>query len=142
MRIGPFIIVYILMMLLVSCGTVQTYEGPAQLPDEVAIIQANTRSMLDQMVGIYDQATVYAVDGVESGISQVNAEVLPGAHTITIKLDKVRGPVFSWTYRTLMINAEAGRTYVVNGKIIDDEKAYAWIVDKETGLVVAGEKVD
>ena len=142
MKRAALIVSCMFMMLLASCGTVQTYEGSKQPPGNVAIIQATPRSMLDQVIGIYEQATVYAVDGVDSGINQTNAEVLPGEHTITIKLDKVRSPVFYWTHRTLTINAEAGRTYIVNGEIIDEDNVFVWIVDKETGNVVAGEKPD
>jgi hypothetical protein len=142
MKTAPFILSCILMMLLASCGTLQTHEGPEQPPESVAIIKANPRSMLDQVVGVYDQATVHAVDGVESGISQIHAEVLPGEHAITIRLDKVRGPVFHWTYITLTLNAKAGHRYIVDGQMIDEDNVYAWIIDKETGLVVAGEKHD
>ena len=142
MKPGTLILSFIFAVLVASCGTVQTYEGPEQPPEKVAIIQANPRSVLEQVVGIYDQATIYAVDGVKSGISEINAEVLPGEHTIAIRLDKVRSPMFYWTHRTLMLNAEAGHIYIVHGKVIDEETAYAWIVDKETGLIVAGSKPD
>ena len=142
MKTAPLIVSCIVMMLLASCGTVQTYEGPEQPVDNVAIVQASPRSMLEQVIGIYDQATVHAVDGVESAPTQIHAEVLPGKHAITIRLDKVRSPMFYWANRTLILNAEAGHVYVVHGKIIDEDNVFAWIVDKETGLVVSGEKPD
>jgi len=122
--------------LLASCGgTIQTYEGPELPPEKVATIQAEPNT-------IFDQATVYAVDGVESGFNQINAVVLPGEHTIKIRLDKLRGLVSYWTYRTVTLNAEAGHTYIVLGIIIGEDTVFAWIEDKDTGLIVAGNKPD
>jgi hypothetical protein len=40
------------------------------------------------------------------------------------------------------LNAEAGHIYIVNGKVIAYNNYFAWIVDKETGLIVAGAKPD
>ena len=122
--------------LLASCvSTIQTYEGPELPSEEVAILKAD-------MSNIFHTAIVYAVDGIESGFNQANAVVLPGEHIITIRIDKILGIVSYWAYRKVALNAEAGHTYIVSGKIIEEDSIFAWIEEKETGLIVAGKKPD
>ena len=122
--------------LLASCaGTMQTYEGSELPPEKVAVIKAGS-------IDFFNSATVHAVDGVESGFNIVNAVVLPGEHHIQIRPYKFTGIASNWAYRTVLLHAEEGHTYIGLGKIIDEETIYAWIEDAETGLVVAGTKPD
>ena len=122
--------------LLASCGgTIQTYEGPKLPPEKVAVIKSGSSDL-------FNSATVHAVDGVESGFNMVNAVILPGEHRIKIRPYKTTGIASYWAYRTVLLNAEAGHTYIALGKIIDEETIFAWIEDAETGLVVAGTKPD
>ena len=122
--------------LLASCGgTIQTYEGPKLPPEKVAVIKSGSSDL-------FNSATVHAVDGVESGFNMVNAVVLPGEHRIKIRPYKTAGIASYWAYRTVVLNAEAGHTYKVAGKIIDEDSIWVWIEDKDTGQIVAGSKPD
>ncbi|MFH2012352.1 MAG: hypothetical protein ABIJ37_06615 [Pseudomonadota bacterium] len=87
---------------------------------------------------------IAAVDGkIMSDDFTMEAEMLPGKHEVTIKLIEPFIPPI-WRFSFV---AEAGHVYQVDGywKVekywhVVGNQIWIWIIDKETGQVVAGEK--
>ena len=138
MKPPSLIFTLILSVFLTSCGgTIHTYEGPELPPEKVALVQESFLPF-----DLVTNASVRAVDDVWHDYTQKNAVVLPGEHAITIRLERCNPLWCTHAYKSVTLNAEAGHIYIVNGKIIAYDNYFAWIVDKETGLIVAGAKPD
>lgn len=135
MRILPLILSFMLMMLLASCATMQAYEGPELSTDQVAIIRSDYSN-------IFNMAYPRIIDGVRLEAHHDRITVLPGEHQIVLFILSERGYATYRSKSVLLLKAEAGHTYLVGGKIVGGYDTWAWIVDKESGLVVAGEKPD
>jgi hypothetical protein len=125
----PFLIGTLL--LFAGCATtMQSYEGSKLPPENVALIKGN--------FGVAKLATILEVDGKARGFFEEFAEVLPGEHTIKIQVSRGLGTTYIGT-KTLSFQAIAGHTYVIDGTIIKGD-TFAWIVDKTTDTIVAGER--
>jgi hypothetical protein len=113
----------------------QAYEGTELPTDQIAIIKSDYSN-------IFNMAYPRSIDGIELEAHQDRISVLPGEHRLVIFVISERGLVTYSSKSALLLNAKAGHTYLVGGKIVSGEETWAWIVDKESGLVVAGEKPD
>lgn len=132
MKFAPFILLLGVAISLASCGTMQTYEGP-QLPSEsTAIIQSNFSNP-------FNFSVVREIDGTELGADQINAEVLPGKHTLKINVNTRAGLRNYMGSKTTTLLANAGHTYKVHG-VIKKGETWVWMTDVNTDQVVAGEK--
>ncbi len=130
------IFVFLAFLLVVGGCATKTYPGPKLPREEVAVI--NEGGFL------ITWATITYVDDKKREWGASYIEVLPGEHTLYVKV----------TYAPLMqpssvgigvitFEAEAGHTYIVYGEL--DEKtgrADIWIIDEETEQIVAGHKPD
>ena len=125
----PFL--FTALLLLVGCATKQAYEGP-KLPSEGVVL-------IKPSFGLVTLATIAEVNGKERGFFEERAEVLPGEHTVKIRVS--RDTFFGKTIgnKTLTFQAKTGHTYKVDGTISGGD-AFAWIVDETNNEVVAGEK--
>ena len=122
--------------LLASCATVQTYEGDALPPEEIAVIKSSYWG--DLVV----TAVVREVDGKKMGLNPGNVMVLPGKHVVKIRVSHSMGYLGTLSaYGTVILNAEAGHTYKVEGRIYGHgEELWVWIIDEENNQIVAGRK--
>lgn len=112
--------------LLAGCTTMQAYEGPKKASHETAVIKSNP---------LRDGAFVQQINGKNLGFIDGSVEVLPGLHSLTIRV--LIG--FGGGSKTISLEAKAGGTYRVNGKITKGE-VYAWVEDEADGEIVAGKK--
>ncbi len=125
------------LLLFVGCDTtMQFYEGPKQPLENVAHIKAH--------FGMFDQIRILEIDGKALGRTDTSAWILPGAHTVTVLIENIGylgslGPQ-NIDRKALSFQALAGHTYVVNSTMKHYEDTYAWIMDKTTKEVVAGER--
>lgn len=119
-----------------SCATVQTYEGDPLPREEVAIIKSNYWGHLTGGI------IVREIDGKDVGFNPGDVHVLPGMHTVKIRVTHSYGYLGTiMAGGTVNLSAEAGHTYMVDGRIHRfGEYVWIWIVDEETGEVVAGMK--
>ena len=130
------ILTVLLSWLVISCATVQTYEGETLPLEEVAVIKSNYWGRLSGGI------IVREVDGKDVGLNPGDVLVLPGKHTVKIRVTHSLGYLGTiMASGTVTIFAEAGHTYMVDGRIYQfGESVWVWIVDEETGQVVAGMK--
>lgn len=132
MRADSIVLILIASVFFTSCATVQTYEGEELPPDKVAVIKSNYWG--DLVV----TAVVREVDGEDMGYSPGNIMVLPGKHSIKIRVTHSLGMLgLLIGHKTVELYAEAGHTYKVNGALIRNE-TWVWIVDEETEHIVVG----
>jgi len=131
-----FVLVLFAAFLLVSCATVQTYEGEALPPEEIAVIKST------HWGNFVVTAVVSEVDGKDMGFSPGNIMVLPGEHVIKIRVSHSMGYLGTISaHGTVILHAEAGHTYKVDGEIYGfGEGLWVWIKDEETGQTVASRK--
>jgi hypothetical protein len=120
----------------ISCATVQTYEGDPLPQEKVAVIKSNYWGHLTGAI------IVREIDGKDVGFNPGDVHVLPGMHTVKIRVTHSLGYLGTiMASRTVNLSAEAGHTYMVDGRIYRfGESVWIWIVDEETGEVVAGMK--
>ena len=118
---------FALLLLAAGCGTTQTYEGPKKSAQEVAIVETNVGELT------LDTTWVTAVDGKDLHLAYPKIEVLPGLRSLRVNIK--RG--FLTRGKTMSFEAIAGRTYRLIGEF---RSGSAWIEDKSSGQVVAGEK--
>jgi len=126
----------LLSWMIVSCATVQTYEGDPLSPEGIAVIKSNYWGHLTGGI------IVREIDGKDVGINPGDVHVLPGMHTVKIRVTHSLGYLGTiMASGTVNLSAEAGHTYMVDGRIHGfGEHVWIWIVDEETGQVVAGMK--
>lgn len=132
----PTSLVLFATFLLASCATVQTYEGEALPPEEVAVINS---SYWDNLALT---AVVKEVDGEKVGRNPGSIMVLPGEHAVKIRVSQKMSFVGTIsTSGTVILNAEAGHTYKVYGEIYGmGEGLGVWIKDEENDQIVASRK--
>lgn len=120
----------------ISCATVQTYEGDPLPQEKVAVIKSNYWGHLTGGI------IVREVDGKKVGFNPGDIHVLPGLHTVKIRVTHSYGYLGTiMASGTVTLNAEAGHTYMVDGRIYRfGENVWVWIVDEDTDEVVAGMK--
>jgi hypothetical protein len=126
----------LIVFLVTSCATVKTYEGESLPSEEVAVIKSNYWCHLTGGI------VVREVDGKDVGFNPGDIHVLPGMHTVKIRVTHSHGYLGTMmSSGTVNLYAEAGHTYMVDGRIYRlGERVWIWIVDEETGEVVAGMK--
>jgi hypothetical protein len=115
------------------------YPGPAQPRDQVAVVKANL------MNSLFSEAYVTEVD--DRVVDRVGAhiEVLPGQHRLKVFVKRGAGVPGSLLWaateksgrESLLLDAEAGHTYLVGGKVVEG-KTVSWIEDEKSQQVVAG----
>ena len=112
-----------------SCQTMQLYTGDRLPKEEVAIIKPN-------MEGWFRNTWISEIDGKPVGITNTKVEVLPGVHTLRIKVkdSEFALPVYMGV-DTISFEAEAGHVYRVDGRIKRVE-AVTWVIDEETNAPV------
>lgn len=125
---------FILFMVATGCTTTQTYPGPQLPPNRVAKLEGTYNYYFICDV----QCEIATVDG--KGVADM-AEILPGKHTVTLYLTKscYQGPTNFGVPQTFSFLAEAGHVYKADGNWHGGDNQI-WIIDKETGQVVAGMK--
>lgn len=119
----------LLSMTLSGCTSIKAYEGSTRRPDEVAKITQLPHNNVFQV----------DVDNIASGTFDSGIEVLPGKHKVTVTaylLSSYGLRSYKLWDATLEFNAEAGKTYIVDGRSFG--RWQAWILEANTGAVVAG----
>lgn len=129
-----------------GCATKwKAYPGTELPKDKIAIILPD-EALKTAFTG---SIAIPKVDGKGAEKARVSSaiEVLPGEHTIEVRLlpspFEPGGILGFKVYRKhLTFIAEAGHVYIVCGKreITGGKRRWVWIVDKKTNEVVAGEK--
>ncbi|MEE8104309.1 MAG: hypothetical protein V3T86_02105 [Planctomycetota bacterium] len=144
-RAGPCaILLFAFLFLCPACGARRLYPGPERPREEVVRLRPGTGSM-DHRLSILE------VDGREIAIDAGELEVLPGRHTVLVRLTHEprdaqwlqQDPLERSSARysnparvTLEFESNPGRTYVVYGTIVDENQPVAWITDRETKKVI------
>ena len=126
-----------IVLALIGCAT--TYDGERAPEEEPATIEGSYWGSLR-----YDRAAIRGIDEKDFGLRPVaNASILPGDHSVTARCFHGWGPM-SGAYgfvRTLEFTAVSGHKYQVKCKRGGPGgPAWAWIEDKTTGEVVAGDR--
>ena len=136
-KINSFSVISFLLstlFLFTGCTTMQSYDGPKLSPEKVVLIEGS--------FGMINSASILEVDGKARGWSEESAEMLPGEHTVKVKVLSGFGGIISPQLvgnKTLSFQTIAGRTYKVDGTIIKGD-TFVWIIDTKTNEVIAGEK--
>src|SRR5262245_53746352 len=122
-----------------SCSVaVQTYPGAARPKHEIAVVEtyASTASVVSAAIvsipfsliggGSIDTAWIDAVDGTKLGATETelyqrSVDLLPGPHTLRVSMhrsnslrDRDNTPAEQYAHCTLVLEAEAGRTYYLS----------------------------
>jgi hypothetical protein len=134
MKIFSIILIHFIAMLLASCATVKTYEGETLPRDQLAVIKSSYWNHL------IDTIVVIEVDGKSVGFSPGDIIILPGEHKVKVRVNSGAGIVSYSGTITMVLYAEAGHAYKVDGKISGGEYLWAWILDEDTSKIVAGRK--
>ena len=113
-----------------GCATMQAYEGEELPPETVASIRPAFGSL-------FHTPYIVAVDGEHLSMVDSKCSVIPGPHTVRVGVQSGYGHYTILTTGELDLEAEAGHTYVVCGKIVRGEGVF-WIIDDNTGRLVAG----
>jgi len=126
-------IVALLIVVLVApgCGARQMYSGP-ELPDDSVAVVTGSRTV--EGVRIFFRG--WDEDGNEITVYKI--EVPAGRQTLTIHFTAPSGTTYR-AGRTIVFDAEGGRTYRVEG-VEWDSTIYIWIEDTYTHEIVGGEK--
>jgi len=132
MKFTQFIILLGISTYLVSCGTMQTYEGTQLSSESTALIKSNFSNP-------FNYSVIKEIDGVELGADQINAEVLPGEHTLKINVSTRVGLRNYMGSKIVIVITDIGHIYKVHGEIKKGE-TWVWVTDESTGNIVAGEK--
>ncbi len=124
-----YVILLIGSIFLNGCQTMQLYTGDRLPREEVAIIKTNMESW-------FRNTWISEIDGKPVGIMNTKVEVLPGVHTVRIKVkdSEFAQPVYVGV-DTISFEAEAGHVYRVDGKVRRVE-AVTWVIDEETNAPV------
>ena len=121
--------VTLLSITLSGCTSIKAYEGSTRRPDEVArITQVPPKSVFQ-----------VDVDNTVSGVFDSGIKVLPGKHKVTVtayRLSSYGLRSYKLWSSTLEFDAEAGKTYIVDGRSYG--RWQAWILEASTGAIVAG----
>ena len=101
-------------VLLLACGTLRTYDGPARTSDQIALLRPARAQHL--------RAFILAVDGKPLSAFQDRVEVLPGEHEVEASaLLTVGGQVVN-DKRLLHLLARSGCEYVVHAPTVSNRK--------------------
>lgn len=145
-----YAIVFFIFFLMLTSGcvapTFRTYDG--DLPKEhIAVIKPTEHrvSYVTELVNESTKVKVQEVDGEEISTDTRRIEVLPGNHQLKCYLEYMENVIYVLLIKkglpqTLKFTAEAGHVYKVYGKWNSVDDTPMWIVDEQTGAVVAGEK--
>lgn len=125
----------------VSGAPWRAYAGPPLASDRVVLIKSSG------LRDYFSEAYVIRMDQEPVGNIGGIIEALPGRHTLDVGVaQRLGGPgsllgmaTEKRARGTLMLEAEAGHAYIVDGRVVDDQ-AVLWIEDEKTTQVVAGRK--
>jgi hypothetical protein len=143
-------ITLLLVFLMLTSGcvapTFRAYDGNLP-PEKIAIIKP-IESYVSTFIELENEVTTVKVQGIDSEKIRTDTrkiEVLPGEHQLTCYLEhmvyRVRVVLIKkGSPQTLTFKAEAGHVYEVHGKWNSVDDTPIWIVEKQTGSVVAGDK--
>jgi len=125
--------VYFFILVLFGCASQQAYEGEKRSKDEVAIIEPESPSLFKTGPTV----SILEVDGKKLDQLKSGAfEVLPGEHTIKVRLFSVPGAYGGIYMKTepisITFTAKAGETYTVGNK-----GATYFVKENSTGRIVA-----
>lgn len=145
-----YAITFLLFFLMLNSGcvapTFRTYDGILP-PEKIAIIKL-TESEVTSVIELENAVTkviVQEIDSVKIRTDTRKIEVLPDEHQLICYLEHMEN-IISFLLitkglpQTLVFKAEAGHVYKVYGKWNSVDDTPIWIVDKQTGSVVAGNK--
>jgi hypothetical protein len=145
-----YIITFVLVFLMLNSGciapTFRTYDG--NLPTEqiavIKLIESEASSVIEP-VNEVTKVKVQEIDGEKIRTDTRKIEVLPGEHQLICYLEHTENIRYILLIekglpQTLTFKAEAGHVYEVYGKWNSVDDTAIWIVDKQTGSVVAGNK--
>lgn len=139
-------VLVLLLLLATGCGATQTYTGEKLLKEQVALIQRNT---IQRLLYYVLTLNVADIDGIKPSQFQTYYEVLPGEHTLSIRViwqtHLVAAPLvaskgLNLANNTITFRAEAGRNYRLNGEEGADKLFFVWLEDADTGSLVAGRR--
>lgn len=146
--LGPRFLGLLACVTLTGCFTLQTYPGP-QLPRE-QVATLKTQFKFYAFVTIYTR--VVLIDGQSKYFQEGfylygDVELLPGLHELEVVVVRSIGSGYfplspSEDYgprRSLSFSAEAGHVYKLHGNWNSGDSEM-WVVDEETGRVVAGKQ--
>lgn len=129
------IILSAVILALSGCATtVRTYPGEPLPPEKVAILKGACNEYIVTAVCAYIQK----VDDQRAAGDKV--EVLPGKHDVKVYLALHGIMTIVGKPRTFSINTEAGHTYIIDGTWSKSNNQI-WIVDKQTGAIIVGDKL-
>ena len=144
-RVSPFAVFLIASLLLCpACTARRLYKGPERPREEVVRLRPGSGSV-DHRLSILE------VDGRSIAIDAGELEVLPGRHTVLVRLTHEprdaawlqQDPLEQEAARygqpaqlRLEFESKAGRTYVVYGNIVDQDQPVAWITDRATKKII------
>src|SRR5262245_56848750 len=117
-----------------SCAACTTFEDAGQPPSKMATIK-----ITDLNTGRFYNVLFVGIDGIAELPWVPFVRVAPGLHQVSFKyysgLTRFEGyPI------TLPLEAKAGRVYRIDGRAIEDRGRWVvWIIDDQTGEVVAGQ---
>lgn len=118
-------------------GTLQAYSGPQLAARETALLKPVEQTFLSA-----DTVELEYVDG-QRVRPYLNAEVLPGEHTVTLSLYTTRGNTMWQFQKILAFVAEQGQSYIAHAKdkgFFIKFTTWFWIEEEQTGKVVAGQR--
>lgn len=123
---------------------IQTYEGPARPAEETAKILAGRSVIFDSFDGSeVERSVLQALPGHHELVGTVrNVVYAPlcsvGANGILLCTPLILPS--GEAEGSLSFEVEAGKEYVVKGRLVDEKKRAAlWLEDAETEAVIAGE---
>ena len=135
---------------LTACSniTLQSYPGP-RFPSEQTAVLKGTHHVYPYAIfwPIFVRAKVLSVDGksAHDSVGYENAdeiEILPGIHEVSVFLEfhGLGNTSTSRGFRTYVFTADAAHTYKVDGNWNFNREHDIWIIDEQTGQIVAGNK--
>ena len=143
----------VLILSLGGCATVHLYQGEKLPSDKIAIIEGVTVRRFYLLLYVVNEVRIVQIDdtitGMDTSFFNKKVAVLPGRHRVKVlpmnNTDCFCVPFPAGTYygklHTFVLDIEAGHVYKAYCKIDGPHRTFRlWIVDKQTGKIVASRK--
>ncbi len=146
-RLAGFILLLIITIVVSGCGTMKAYPGPELPREQLAIIKEGAADF--KILGRTSVIAIRAVDGLKRGHGDETIAIKPGRHNLSVQLvllshatgilGKILDPNTATPLTQFSFEAEAGRTYVLHGRLVSGDAVY-WMEDEASKQVIAGKK--